>query len=167
MGTPLGEQLAERMLSWDFALWKELDIQRQGPKLMGDLPGSYVQAVERKMGIAVAPERVCVLCGTPTKKKCCSSTCQNWDWSIHKETCFPPEPHFKHYESLALPDYSCFRQYQRWAMRQDNPGVDIGYSLVSREDYIDQFGAKELERTCLTLAMTGRPTYRLLSLFGE
>jgi len=118
-------------------------------------------------GIASPEERVCVLCGRATVYKCamclltryCSSDCQKADWSIHKESCQPPEPHFGLCSAIALPDYNCFWVYQAWATSQDNPGVGISYAVVSQEMFLDMFGQEELAKTCLTLAITGRPKY--------
>ena len=169
--TPVGGELVRRIVSNDFKLWPSSDIDGEWLK---PVPLSGLIKVERRLGRGLSAEdRICVGCGEPTRSKCstclrahyCSSLCQRTDWRRHREICRIAEPIVSQKLAVAMPDYQCFWTYQDWLAKQCTNEERLGTVILSREYFIDMFGEDHAKRTCVTLALSGRPQCLIVRVF--
>ena len=161
--TPLGRKLMHRMLDNDWTQLTPTDLEQA----LEPLSQWCLMKEERRMGIREPKSDTCASCGElRAKYKCtncwltyyCNEDCQRDHWREHKLDCVAPTCQVEQRDAVAVPDYQCFNLYRRHACQasedvHDRPHV----AVLSEEQFIRDYGAEVLTRTCLTLAATGKP----------
>ena len=169
--TTCGWQLVNRTLTQDFKVWTLAAVSEEWQKPM---PLNGLLKIERKLGLQPpAEERVCVRCKTGSSLKCsvclrthyCSFSCQKDDWPSHRSTCSKPELRITSSLAVAMPDYQCFFTYQNWVPITPKKDSNLSVVVLARKTFIDMFGTDNEQRTCLSLAIFGRPQCLLLRVF--
>ena len=92
--------------------------------------------------------------------------CQTSDWKVHKPKCVPPQRIVEEHNCIAVPDYQCFFEYQKILSSNDSI-MAVGICMLNQETFEDKFGRAALYRTCLALAVNGKPALLLLKLCGK
>ena len=87
-------------------------------------------------------------------------------WPQHRLQCKGFAVAIEEHLCIAVPDYSCFWQYQHAFSKQANLASDMPVMVMSRERFDDMFGAKAATRTILHLALTGKPLLCIASAFA-
>ena len=168
-GTPAGTLLAERMLAKDFKIITDEDI---GEHLLKAMPPGQFHKMEQRLGLREAPEKVCSLCNAPrARSKCtgclrvyyCSVTCQTNHWKEHKPKCRAPQRIASEHNCVAVPDYQCFHEYTTF---YSGVACTVGIMILNRDTFEAEFGDTALYRTCLSLALDGKPALMLLKTLG-
>ena len=68
--------------------------------------------------------------------------------------------------AIAVPDFKCFWHYQGALDKRRSDGDKIGICILSSEIFCAMFGEDNVLRTCVNLAMTGKPTLLLINVVG-
>ena len=63
-------------------------------------------------------------------------------------------------------DFRCFFQYQDALARKANSEQDVGICIMSLEKCSTMFGEKMILRTCVNLAINGKPSELLVKVIG-
>ena len=170
VNTPAGHQLPMRVLTenWSYYTRNDLDAAWSRPVSLSGL-----MRLERRLGRRPEPNHACAVCNAPTRTKCshclqvyyCSVNCQREHWSLHRDECQIPEATVERHVGIAVPDYCCFWAYQQWLERQTLTEGDPGICIMSLEMFQEQFGYENLRRSCISLALTGRPACLVINCF--
>ena len=175
----VGERLAARIMAdtWVFLRGSEVaDEWKQ------ESPTNHKLKHERRLGERARPLRICYVCAKKGHKKCsrclqvyyCSAMCQQLHWERHSTECKPAESSLREYLAIAVPDYRCFWQYQnslclfQESLIKDKPRCDVvNVCIISREQFDSMYGASATLRTCVNLAVNGRPCKHLIKILGN
>ena len=161
--SPLGEKLIARMVEADWKMVTPDDVPPIEP-----LSTHSLMQEERRLGLRSPKSANCGMCRQPaTKYKCtgcwlvyyCDGSCQRLHWRQHKMECVPPTCQVEERDAIAVPDYHCFQLYRKHVSAAEDYEYGWPHIVVLPEDqFIEKFGSKELQRTCLMLAIEGRPS---------
>ena len=166
VGTPLGNRLAQRVLSNDWARVEDADVDdlHKTP-----VPTAGLQKVDRLLFPAhdspAAQRRLCVECGAATSTKCsiclgvyyCSRACQESGWRVHKWQFAPYQAGTELHLAVALPDFAVSWRYEAWLHSAPPVPGTVLLAILARDDFADMFGEQNLKRTFLHMAMHGKP----------
>ena len=167
----VGERLAERILSDSWAFHKKTEVDESW---LRPTPVNNMLKHERRLGRRAEPVHVCATCGGNGRRKCtrclhtyyCTPVCQERDWRRHRTTCIPMESSLQEYLAIAVPDFRCFFQYQDALARRANSEEDVGICIMSLGIFSEMFGEKMILRTCVNLAINGKPSELLVKVIG-
>ena len=171
-GTVLGEKILYRMLTSDWLLITEKDVPPCESGWMPVEPSARIKH-ERDLGLREAKTNSCAFCQkAAASKKCttcwityyCDQECQHNHWKQHEVVCVAPVWKAKEEYAIAVPDYECFCQYKVQCQRAgslEHCAHDI--SVIDQSAFIRRFGEAQLLRTCLTLAIAGKPALTCLT----
>ena len=138
-------------------------------------PVPFLLDVQQKLGLKRGPgwERCCAVCSAASRLKCghclathyCSRACQKDHWGVHQVGCCQPTPRVERHVAVALPDFACAREYQKWFCEQ--PSTDMfGVAILTRNTFGEKFGADAADRSMLHLALKGRPAFYTCDLYA-
>ena len=96
----------------------------------------------------------------------CSAECQAADWETHGPACSPATSILEEFPAIAVPDYRCFWAYQNAACK-DGPRDVINVCILSRVNFVEMFGEAAVQRTCLHMAVHGKPCKLFIMVTGK
>ena len=129
---------------------------------------TYLFSIQNVMKIKKGEEgdhrRQCIVCAEATNKRCmclqyhfCSEKCLKEAWGVHKIDCKSgAKPKIESAAVLTVPEFGAFMHYQAWL--NNISSVDcVGIMVEPRDAWVMTYGLQAMERTCMSLAMLGRP----------
>ena len=163
--------LAARMKDNDWSYWKGSELPDSAPVFCLD----YQIELQSNLGIkrTHVTDKDCANCGMPQptegtdpRKKCgrclvvyyCSSQCQRAHWCIHKHVCKAHLPRLEHAYAIAVPDFAVCHQYANFVVAHGEYTDEMPIIIMSRDRFTDIFGADEMKRSILHMAVHGRPS---------
>ena len=164
--TVAAERICSRVMLKDWVVITTAEIPEEWRAPVGD---SYLLAVQNIMGIKKGSEgefrRLCVVCATDTDQRClclthhfCSMQCLKHAWPAHKNECRTgTKPKMQASAVVTLPEYSVCIAYQKWLNTQSSEDC-VGIIVEDRNDWVKTYGSEAMYRTCLSLALKGKPS---------
>ena len=177
----LGEMLATRMQNniWAEPPWEQIPQEWKDKAAVGYSEAEKLRAQAKlkiKRGKTVT-ERKCAFCSstinTAGKHRCarcldtryCSRECQGLHWPDHKATCAPPAAKVVAHTAIALPEHECTVMYMNW-FKNNVVHPTVGIMIMNRQTFLREFGQEQYRKTLLTLALSGRPDFNMVSICG-
>ena len=171
----VGQKLVQRIWSNTWSYHTRSDVQDRRGSALEPTSTNGMLKYERKLGIREEAVHTCVQCGQRGLKKCsrcllvyyCSSECQKGNWKQHKKNCTPMESTLEEHFAIAVPGFKCFFHYQGTLEKQKSEDGVLGICILSQEKFIDMYGQDGLYRTCVDLALYGKPSMFLINVCGQ
>jgi hypothetical protein len=162
MYTNHGVTLMQRLLVDDWSFY-HIDVLKG--HWLNPTPRGKLKRIERSMGLAKPPIRECTICGLPTRSKCmachdvyyCSHACQKKHWPHHRLHCNALPSAIDEHACIAVPDYSCFWQYQHAVTTKADSFNYVSVMLMSRTGFAKMYGDEAALLTITSLAVKGKP----------
>ena len=165
-GTALGDRLAERTLSDDWARVVDADIDYQ---FKTPVPLAGLQKQDRllfpEQHQPAAQRRICAQCGIAATRKCsvclsvyyCCRACQEAGWRDHKQICEPYRSGTEVHLAIALPDFRVSYSYLEWLHSTPHVPGTVDPAIVARDTFVEMYGEANLKRTFFHMAVFGKP----------
>ena len=81
--------------------------------------------------------------------------------------CKPTESALHEYLAIAALDFQCFFHYRDALSKKGNSKEDIGLCILPAEKFFEMFGESMILRTCVHLAIRGKPFELYIKVVGE
>ena len=154
--------LMQRLLvdDWSFYLSDVLKGDWLNPTPRGKL-----KRIERSRGLAKPPIRECTICGMSTRSKSmachdvyyCSHACQKKHWPHHRLHCNALPSAIDEHACIAVPDYSCFWQYQHAVIQQADTLSHVPIMVMSRKGFAEMYIDEVVVLIITSLVVKGKP----------
>lgn len=173
--SPVGEKLVDRIMSDAWSFHTASEVQQVRASALEPTSTNGMLKHERTLGLREEPVHICAHCGNRGLMKCsqcllvyyCTTRCQKRNWKHHKKTCTPLELTLQEHFAIAVPDFKCFYHYKD-ALEKRNSDEDVlGICILSLEKFTEMFGGEGVFRTCVDLALYGKPSMMIINVCGD
>ena len=83
------------------------------------------------------------------------------------KACSPMESTLQEHFAVAVPDFKCFSHYQSALEKKHSDEGALGICILSLEAFTDRFGKEGVFRTCVDLALNGKPSTFIINVCGD
>lgn len=146
--------------------WELITMEEIPDEWLTPVDNSFLLSVQHMIGIKKGGggSRLCIVCALKTESRClclafhfCSMECLRYAWPIHKVDCKTgPKPKISANVVITLPEFEVCIAYQQWLCTQLSENL-IGVLIENRARWITTYGEDAMKRTCLSLALRGKP----------